>query len=1233
MTAEPASLVPNPALPPVEDFYALRREGIGYIAEAGSAQWTDYNVHDPGITLLEALSYAITDIGYRIGWSIPDLLTGPTPSTDPYPDQAFYTARTILTVNPTTTEDMRRLLIDLPLVRNAWAICKACACETSYLAWCTVEGELTLGYRAPDGIDPPAKESWAKGLFEVLVDLEEDAELGDLGDRLVVWNGVLHDAEGAHPRILELRFPDMALVDRDDWLAFLDTDAAFADETAFTLTLTRLGATRDYDLFTLATDDERDAYLRRNWNGIFYLDLEIGSPALAAPITIENIALRPFGDGAVRTAATANAWRDLLEDRGRSGFLQRYRRKAKATRAAIASARAALNAHRNLDEDFCHIGAVTVEDIAACADIEVAPDADIERVQAEIWFAIEQYFSPPIRFHTLAERLAAGVAVEDIFDGPALDNGFIDADDLAASDLKPVLRGSDIIGRLMQIDGVLAVNQLRLTRYDAEGNPVKGVADPAWVAGEPVFDPERLSAAWLLFLGPRARPRLYLNLSRFLFFKNGLPFMPRMDEATDTLNELRGSAERPKFPGAEKDLPVPKGSFRDPAAYFPVQHGLPLLYGVGPDGLPSNATSLRRAQALDLKAYLMVFEQMLGNALEQLAHTADLFSLDSAVARTRFVKAFSADIVARYDVIADTSASATAGIAELAETQAQFLARRNLFLDHLLARFGEQFGDYALLLTRIDGAPVAQARLIASKIAFLDRYPLISHDRFRAFDRTLGSAPDNDPGIKTRIALLLGHPDLSFTFTATASGTDWSVAFTLRDGGGKDWLTGTLTVAAGDAEAARRAARQHLLDRMIQPDAYAITALFELQLLDSDTSLLGEAPQPFATRAAAAAMRDDLLEWSADARMIAVEHLLLRPRFIGDALYPACCEGGCSTCGAEDPYSFRLTYVMPGWTARYTGNLDLRRFADRTIQQETPAHLLPKICWIGNDGFVENPCDEIVGDLADLLEAEGDGTACDTALALYHSFSAAFEVWYADRKFAFLRRDALETLIAAQFATLSAPTGVAPALWTQVQALMTAHFVEIALGGWQFERFERAWRNWLDADAAIDWTQERLVDRVEAVLALNLTGQGATPQTMGLCDCAERIVTDHGVAFHDWMEANIAAGETPETLSPFTPPPVTLCAGLTFRAGTAETIAALLTDRYTAYRAPSYWLRVVVTLLAGLGNVYPGSTLHDCDDGSDLNPVRLGSTALGNYPRRKTPQNPVNDEDRHDPNA
>ncbi|MFO0795310.1 MAG: hypothetical protein U0586_14765, partial [Candidatus Brocadiaceae bacterium] len=75
--------------------------------------------------------------------------------------------------------------------------------------------------------------------------------------------------------------------------------------------------------------------------------------------------------------------------------IRRYRDKTKKAKKSIASAKAALHNHRNLDEDYCKVRVVNLEDVAVCADVEVKPDADIEWVQARIWFEIERYFNPP----------------------------------------------------------------------------------------------------------------------------------------------------------------------------------------------------------------------------------------------------------------------------------------------------------------------------------------------------------------------------------------------------------------------------------------------------------------------------------------------------------------------------------------------------------------------------------------------------------------------------------------------------------------------------------------------------------------------------------------------------------------------------------------------------------------------------------------------------------------------
>jgi hypothetical protein len=110
------SISNEPLEQPGMNFDLLRQEGIKHLERLGEKIWTDYNTHDPGITILEQLCYAITDLSYRLNFPIEDLLA-------PYPDKErkqFFTAKEILTVNPLTINDYRKLLIDIDGVKNAW---------------------------------------------------------------------------------------------------------------------------------------------------------------------------------------------------------------------------------------------------------------------------------------------------------------------------------------------------------------------------------------------------------------------------------------------------------------------------------------------------------------------------------------------------------------------------------------------------------------------------------------------------------------------------------------------------------------------------------------------------------------------------------------------------------------------------------------------------------------------------------------------------------------------------------------------------------------------------------------------------------------------------------------------------------------------------------------------------------------------------------------------------------
>ena len=83
--------------------------------------WTDYNPHDPGVTMLEYLCYALTDLAYRADFDMKDLLMA---GTDNFPLQQlnlFPGQSEIFSSAPVHEEDLRRLLTDqIPEVSQVW---------------------------------------------------------------------------------------------------------------------------------------------------------------------------------------------------------------------------------------------------------------------------------------------------------------------------------------------------------------------------------------------------------------------------------------------------------------------------------------------------------------------------------------------------------------------------------------------------------------------------------------------------------------------------------------------------------------------------------------------------------------------------------------------------------------------------------------------------------------------------------------------------------------------------------------------------------------------------------------------------------------------------------------------------------------------------------------------------------------------------------------------------------
>ena len=101
-------------------FERLKQEGIGLIQELSGERWTDFNLHDPGVTILDQLCYALTDLIYRTDFKVEDYLTDEAGRLD-LEKQALHPPERIFPCRPTTLNDYRKIIFDsVSTIENVW---------------------------------------------------------------------------------------------------------------------------------------------------------------------------------------------------------------------------------------------------------------------------------------------------------------------------------------------------------------------------------------------------------------------------------------------------------------------------------------------------------------------------------------------------------------------------------------------------------------------------------------------------------------------------------------------------------------------------------------------------------------------------------------------------------------------------------------------------------------------------------------------------------------------------------------------------------------------------------------------------------------------------------------------------------------------------------------------------------------------------------------------------------
>jgi len=159
---------------------------------------------------------------------------------------------------------------------------------------------------------------------------------------------------------------------------------------------------------------------------------------------------------------------------------------------------------------------------------------------------------------------------------------------------------------------------------------------------------------------------------------------------------------------------------------------------------------------LQLRGFLMVFEQILADYLSQLSHTREIFSFSEKVLQNFYPQLVEGinDMEALFIDFKQYQDSSL----QMVQTREKFNEKRNDILNHLLARFGESMDKYSFFMQQFAGKE-AQGKLINDKAGFLNDYVQVSSYRGKAYnyaDENENWDGDNVEGLKKRICRLLG---------------------------------------------------------------------------------------------------------------------------------------------------------------------------------------------------------------------------------------------------------------------------------------------------------------------------------------------------------------------------------------------------------------------------------------------------------------------------------------------
>ncbi len=624
------------------DFERLRSEGIRRLEEWAPFIWTDFNIHDPGITILESLCYAITDLSYRTHLPFEDLMAiGP----DNGKRKLFHPAEEILPCEPVTEKDYRKILIDIPGVKNVWLKKSKENEQALYVQKKTrtisPEFENRIKYLIDnDASEPQNVSGFEKRVKEIIMSNSDYKNI-----LRETFEELLEDQDGFDPKYIDKIYNYTAELEENLKSFYvlivkhLKTFNKFYLQSRQYCSLAFRQADNEFvrELKTLIPEDFPENDLTKPLYEIIdktAKDGGVNMDDMARLWQVMDFIAFNYPDAAEKVAKIPNRISCVLgylflsyynENQNPDEFEKielngLYSIKldlhdteiipgSAAAKRIIRQARQILHQNRNLCEDFLDISILEAQNICLCLDVETMQGCDEEKIMAEIIFQIQEFLTPTIQFRTLQQLVELGYTGDQIYDGPLLEHGFIIDEELEKGTIPEAIYMSDLYRVILNVDGVVNINELVIKRK-GEDEYVRNLTCLDLNGKKPFIDIECSC----------------LHSSRENF-RTRIPYKSIAELIRAKQLEIRGQAGK-----TSDKLQTPNGEYRgDLAEFTSIQMEFPQNYAVGSNSPPPNAPPKRLGEIKQLQAYLTFYDRLMANYLQQLSHVRDLFAVEQNV--------------------------------------------------------------------------------------------------------------------------------------------------------------------------------------------------------------------------------------------------------------------------------------------------------------------------------------------------------------------------------------------------------------------------------------------------------------------------------------------------------------------------------------------------------------------------------------------------------------------------